>query len=141
MLRSRTFTNLVFLALSMVLSAQGASAASRAEVAAGVQASCTTDQVACLKAVNDQLASLRCETATDAQKPRRCRCSAAALDVARGLGDATTAISKVDARLGTLMATAVASNAIACAQVAYGAVLDGTGTAAIGPDVAAGSAG
>ena len=131
MSRSHIFATVAFLALSMVLSAQGASAASRADVAAGVQASCTTDQAACLKAVNDQIASLRCENATDLKKRHSCSCSASALDVARGLADATTAISKVNAPLATLMAEAVASNAVSCAQVAFGAVLDGTGTAAI----------
>ena len=141
---SHIFATMAFLALSVVLSAQGASAASRADVTTGVQASCTTDQAACLKAVNDQIASLRCENATVANKSHNCSCSAAALDVARGLADATTAISKVNAPLATLMAEAVAKNAISCAQVAFGAVLDGTGTAAIAlPDanIVAGSRG
>ena len=144
MSRSHIFATLTFLALSMVLSAQGASAASRADISAGVQASCTTDQTACLKAVNDQIATLSCSGAADPTNKRGCACSAQSLDVARGLADATTAVSKTNVALGTLMAAAVAKGAIACAQVAFGAVLDGTGTAAIAiPDanVPAGSAG
>ena len=131
MSRSHIFATLMFSALSMGLSAQGVSAASRAEVFSGVQASCTSDDAACLKAVNDQLASLRCEIATDPKKSRNCGCSAAALDVARGLADATTAISKINARRATIIAETVAKNGVACAQVAFGAELDGTGTAAI----------
>ena len=132
---------MAFLALSVVFSAQGASAASRADVAAGVQASCTTDQAACLKAVNEQIASLSCSGASDPTNKRGCSCSAQSLDIARGLADATTAVSKINVALGTAMAAAVAKGAIACAQVAFGAVLDGTGTAAIGipPPDSAGS--
>ena len=131
MSRSHIFATLMFSALSMGLSAQGVSAASRADVSSGVQESCTLDDTACLKAVNDQLASLRCEIVTDARKPHNCGCSVGALDVARGLADATTAISKVNARRATIIAETVAKNGVACAQVAFGAELDGTGTGAI----------
>ena len=89
--------------------------------------------------MNDQIASLTCSA--DAKNVRGCGCSAQSIDVARGLADATTAVSKTNVALGTAMAAAVASNAIACAQVAFGAVLDGTGTAAIGQDIPPGSAG
>ena len=131
MSRSHIFATFMFSALSMGLSVQVVSASSRADVSSGVQASCTSDDAACLKAVNDQLASLRCEIVTDARKPHNCGCSVGALDVARGLADATTAISKVNARRATIIAETVAKNGVACAQVAFGAELDGTGTAAI----------
>lgn len=145
---ARSLVGATFLTLALVFSASGASAASRAGVAAEVQAKCTADQTACLKAVNDQIASLSCSNRQDSNtvaNPNKrsigCGCSAEGLDVARGLADATTAISKVNAQLATLMAEAVAKNAAGCAQVAFGAVLDGVGTASIGGQPVAGSRG
>ena len=119
MARFYAYAGTVLLTVLVAYSIPTASAASRSDVTSSVVASCTTDQEACLKAVNDQIASIGRD------------CSVQSLNEIRGLADATTAVSKTNAALGTLMAEAVAKNAVGCAQVAFGAVLDGTGTAAI----------
>lgn len=110
---------------------QSALAASRGDVATGIQANCSSDEVTCLKAVNEQIASLHCNGTSDTSGSQSCSCSAEAIDVASGLADATSAVSKVNVPLSILMAQTVAKNAVACAQVAFGAVLDGIGTAAV----------
>jgi hypothetical protein len=63
-------------------------------------------------------------------------CSVGAISAARALALETIALSKTDPDAALKIAQDVAKTAPACQQVAYGAVLDGTGTASIGGGVA-----
>jgi hypothetical protein len=59
-------------------------------------------------------------------------CSRAAINRISALARQTIAISKTNPDLALKMAQSVARNAPTCQQVAYGAILDGAGTASTG---------
>jgi hypothetical protein len=98
-----------------------AMAESRGSVAAGIAAACAPGKVCSCGAINPSLAA----AAALGKTPE-------GLAIAAGVGDAVAAIGKVDPDLGTRLATCVATNGSAWVQVAFGAVLDGTGTASTG---------
>lgn len=101
-----------------IASAQGLNC--RNKVSSSIQAVCSGDGSACINAIKQQLA-----TAKDAG------CGGSGICIAQGLADATSAINARNPILATSMAEAVAVNGAQCLQVAYGAVLDGSGIAAI----------
>lgn len=105
-----------------------AASQSRSDVSSLIKKACT-EQSSCLAAVKAQLAMAKCSVNPSAD-----------VTLAQGLADAVVAIAKTNAGLATQLATIVASNGAACVQVAFGAVLDGTGTASTGIP-SAGSAG
>ena len=92
----------------------------RTQVSSSIQAVCSGDGSGCINAVKQQLAAAE-----------GAGCGRGGICIAQGLADATSAINVKDPVLATSMAEAVAVNGAQCLQVAYGAVLDGTGTAAI----------
>jgi hypothetical protein len=103
--------------------------ASRSSVAGDVGSACSSDEASCLSAVSDKIASLQ-------------GCSVDALNTSKGLADATVLIGKTNAGLALKIAELVALKGSSCAQVAFGGVLDGTGTASIGKKkIKTGSAG
>ncbi len=121
---------------------------SRGEVSGSIQGACGADEAACIDAVNKQLSfanQLGCcaEEVGVNQRPSKesptCGCAAGSISIAQGLADATSAINAANPALATKMAEAVALNGnqwwrlmwSIILQVVFGAVLDGTGTAAV----------
>jgi hypothetical protein len=94
----------------------------RASVAAKVKAACSGGATpSCIALINAQLALAA-----------RLGNNAAGLAVAAGLADAIGALGGANPGLGAQLASIVASNGASFVQVAFGAVLDGTGTGSIG---------
>jgi hypothetical protein len=102
------------------ISAQAAE--SRATVAAKVKAACSGGASASC------IALIKAELALAAQLGN----TADGLAIAQGLGDAVASLGSSNPGLGTQLATIVATSGASFVQVAFGAVLDGTGTAAVG---------
>ena len=92
----------------------------RTSVSSRIQASCTGDNAVCIDAVKLELANAG-----------HAGCGSGGICVAQGLADATSAINGRNSDLATSMAATVATDGAACLQVAFGAALDGVGTAAI----------
>ena len=85
-----------------------------------IAAVCGGDGSGCIDAVKQQLAAAK-----------GAGCGGGGICIAQGLADATSAINANNSALATSMAEAVAVNGAQCLQVAFGAVLDNNGTAAI----------
>jgi hypothetical protein len=111
--------------VTKILGAVGLVAAlsfSSADVAAKVKAACSAGASASC------IALIKAELALAAQLGN----NAAGLAIAAGLADAVASLGSANPALGTQLATIVATDGASFVQVAFGAVLDGTGTAAIG---------
>jgi hypothetical protein len=119
MIKYRMFTIAGLVALSALSYSTSVQAAGRGDTSSEVSAACAADEAGCIAALK-----LKLEMTSS--------CSSEAIKVSQGLADATAAVSKSNTALAIIMAKYVATNGASCAQLAYGAVLDGTGTASLG---------
>ncbi len=101
----------------LAFSPVSAFAIDRASVAAQVLSACSSGGPQCFATINALLASAT---------------GVSASIIAQGIADATKAISNTNQALAIKIAGLVAKNGSAAVQVAYGSVLDGTGTASVG---------
>jgi hypothetical protein len=99
-----------------------AEASGRSDVAAQIKAACAGGASAPCKAL------IKAQLAAAAKLGN----SPAGLAIAQGLADAVADIGQADPASGTELATIVASDGENFVQVAFGAVLDGSGTASKG---------
>lgn len=116
----RLTVHLAILVASFGISATAAHAVTRSEVATTVTQACGSGGSGCMAAVNSVLD----------QFGKRCRVEDRV--AAQGLADAVLAISQTNTDLAVEISKTVVMRAKNCFQVAYGEILDGTGTAAVG---------
>jgi hypothetical protein len=117
---SRLAGSLGIVAVLVASMAYAAGVPTRGDVSALVSAACEDEEAACIAAVNQQLSAVNLQG-----------CDVGSIGIAQGLADATSAINAKNSALATKMAEAVALNGKQCVQVAFGAVVDGAGTAAV----------
>lgn len=116
---------MAILVVSLGISATAAFAVTRGEVASTVTQACSSGGSGCMAAVDGVLN----------QFGKRCRVEDRI--AAQGLADAVLAISQTNTDLAVEVSKQVVRKAKNCFQVAYGEILDGTGTASVntGPDL------
>ena len=112
-------TVLTVVVISAGFFATGTLAASRSEVANTITQACGNGGSGCMAAVDGVLS----------QFGKRCRVEDRA--AAQGLADAVMAISQTNTDLAVEISKQVVVKAKNCFQVAFGEVLDGTGTASV----------
>lgn len=115
---------MAILVVSLGISATAAFAVTRSEVASTVTQACSSGGSGCMATVNSVLD----------QFGKRCRVEDRV--AAQGLADAVLAISQTNTDLAVEVSKQVVRRANNCFQVAYGEILDGTGTASVtGPEL------